>query len=378
MNALPSAALPRVRRLAAHVFRWPVRTPVRTSFGVMHDRPMVLVEAEAEDGTRGWGEIWCNFPSVGAEHRARLVESVFAPMLAAQPDATPQAAFDRLTRQTAVLAIQAAEPGPVAQCIAGIDIALWDLAARHAKKPLWKLLGGTSASVPVYASGLNPDAPERIALERRAEGYTAVKLKVGFGAARDLANLAAMREALGANVQLMVDANQGWALEEARSMAAQLAPFGLQWLEEPMRADTPYSAWRTLAAESPVPLAGGENIAGDAAFDEALAARVFRVVQPDMAKWGGFSGCLPVARRILAAGARYCPHYLGGGVGLLASAHLLAAAGGDGMLEVDANENPLREQTAGAVNAVTSGRIALTDLPGLGVDPDVAALRRMC
>ena len=375
---LPDTPLPRVRRLSAHVFRWPVRTPVRTSFGVMHDRPMVLVEAEAEDGLRGWGEIWCNFPTVGAEHRARLVESVFAPMLAAQADGTPQGAFRRLTNRTAVLAIQAAEPGPIAQCIAGIDIALWDLAARHARQPLWKLLGGGSPSIPVYASGLNPDAPEKLALARRAEGHAAFKLKIGFGAERDLANLAAMREALGPSAALMVDANQAWSLEEARTMAPRLARFGLQWLEEPVRADTPYESWRALAQASPVPLAAGENLAGDSAFDEALAARVFRVVQPDIAKWGGFSGCLPVARRILASGARYCPHFLGGGVGLLASAHLLATVGGDGLLEVDANENPLREATAGAANAVRDGRVDLGDAPGLGVDPDLGKLQSLC
>ena len=70
------------------------------------------------------------------------------------------------------------------------------------------------------------------------------------------------------------------------------------------------------------------------------------VVQPDVAKWGGISGCLPVARRVVAARRRYCPHYLGGGIGLLASAHLLAAVGGDGLLEVDCNPNPLREGLA--------------------------------
>ena len=375
---LPDTPLPRVRRLAAHVFRWPVRTPVRTSFGVMHDRPLLLVEAEAEDGRRGWGEVWCNFPSVGAEHRARLVESVLAPLLLAHADCTPHRAFRRLTQETEVLAIQAAEPGPIAQAIAGVDIALWDLAARHAGQPLWKLLGGASPSVPVYASGLNPDAPERLALRRRAEGFTAFKLKVGFGAERDLANLAAMREALGTEATLMVDANQGWTVEEARAMAPRLKPFDLRWLEEPVRADTPYEAWKVLADASPVPLAAGENLAGDGAFDEALAARVFRVVQPDMAKWGGFSGCFPVARRILASGARYCPHFLGGGVGLLASAHLLAAVGGDGLLEVDANENPLREATAGAAARVAAGAVDLGDAPGLGVEPDLAALAALC
>ena len=75
------SAAPGIKALRAHVFRWKVATPVRTSFGVMHDRPMVLVEVEGEDGVRGWGEAWCNFPAVGAEHRARLLASVFAPMV---------------------------------------------------------------------------------------------------------------------------------------------------------------------------------------------------------------------------------------------------------------------------------------------------------
>ena len=344
-----------VRKLAAHVFRWPVETPVRTSFGVMHDRPMVLVEAQSADGLTGWGEIWCNFPAVGAEHRARLVESVFAPLVEANDCFDPARVFGDLTRRTAVLAIQSGEPGPIAQCIAGIDMALWDLAARRAGQPLWRFLGGTDPAIGVYASGLNPDSPEIMAALRREEGFTAFKLKVGFGAERDRDNLRALRRELGAGARLMIDANQAWSPDEARDRAKRLSEFELDWLEEPLRADAPIGAWKALAAESPIPLAGGENLLGDARFDEAIASGAFAVIQPDMAKWGGFSGCLPVARRIRAAGRRFCPHYLGGGVGLLASAHLLAAVGGGGLLEVDSNPNPLRSQLCGPVGKVHGG-----------------------
>lgn len=367
----------RVRKLTAHVLRWRVATPVRTSFGVMHDRPMVLVEAQGEDGHTGWGEVWCNFPAVGAEHRARLVESVFAPLVEGQPVADPAAVFADLSARTAVLAIQCGEPGPIAQCIAGIDIALWDLAARRAGEPLWRFLGGSDDAVAVYASGLNPDAPEKLACERLAEGYTAFKLKVGFGAPRDVANLRALRDALGPGVGLMADANQAWTLDEARAMARHLEPFALGWLEEPMRADAPLDDWHALKASTSVPLAAGENIAGDAAFEAAIRSRALAVIQPDMAKWGGFSGCLPVARKIRAAGLRYCPHYLGGGIGLLASGHLLAAVGGDGALEVDANPNPLRSEISGALGRVVSGAAALGERPGLGVTPDVGALAKL-
>lgn len=365
----------RIRSLRALVFRCPIDTPVVTSFGAMRDRPMVLVRAEDDEGAVGWGEVWCNFPAVGAEHRARLVEGVLAPLVEGHAWEEPSAAFVALGTKTAVLAIQSGEPGPISQAIAGIDIALWDLAARKAGEPLWRLLGGGSPRVRVYASGLNPDSPEKLALARHAEGYRAFKLKIGFGLERDLANLKALRAVIGGEAELMVDANQAWSLGQALEYLPRLKVFDLRWLEEPLRADRPWSEWRTLAAKIAIPLAAGENIAGEAAFESALRSGALGVVQPDMAKWGGFTGCLPIAKKILASGLRYCPHYLGGGVGLLASAHLLAAAGGDGLLEVDANDNPLRSLTCGPLAQIAEGAASLTDEPGLGAAPDVDALR---
>jgi D-galactarolactone cycloisomerase len=364
----------KLARLEARVFRAPISTPVVASFGIMRDRPMALVLAEDVDGAVGWGEIWCNFPTVGAEHRARLVHTVLAPLALARSFAAPDEAFCFLSERTAVLALQSGEPGPLAQAVAGVDIALWDMVARRAGKPLWRMLGGTSARVPVYASGLNPEGPERLAAERLAEGYRAFKLKVGFGEERDLANLKALKDVVGDSA-LMVDANQGWDAATAAAMARRMAPFGLQWLEEPLRADRPWEEWRGVARAGEIALAAGENLAGASAFDEALAANVLGVVQPDMAKWGGFSGCLPVARAILAAKHRYCPHYLGGGIGLLASAHLLAAAGGDGMLEVDANPNPLRTLACGPLARLSDGVADLGEAPGLGMEFDPAILR---
>ncbi|MBX9590517.1 MAG: mandelate racemase/muconate lactonizing enzyme family protein [Hyphomonadaceae bacterium] len=364
-----------IRRLTARVYRSPLQQPVTTSFGVMRDRPMLLVEAEDGDGTRGWGEVWCNFPAVGAEHRARLIDSVLSPLLVAQPFASPADAFRHLTRKTAVLALQSGEPGPFAQAIAGVDIALWDLVARRAGTPLWRVLqDGGSPSVRVYASGLNPDAPEILAAQKQREGFTAFKLKVGFGTDRDLANLGTLRDTLGDAARLMIDANQGWDLDAALNMLPRLEPFRLDWLEEPLRADRPWEDWRTLQSHTPIALAAGENLAGEAAFAAALEAGALGVVQPDLAKWGGFTGCLPVARRILAAGVRFCPHYLGGGIGLLASAHLLAAAGSGGMLEIDANPNPLRTCLLGPLHDITEGRATLAATPGLGLEPDLGPL----
>ncbi len=364
-----------IRRVEAFVFRHPVRVPVRTSFGIMRDRPAVFVRITGDDGAVGWGEVWCNFPACGAEHRAALVATVLAPLLeGGQFDGGPVQVFESISAQTAVLAIQSGEPGPIAQSIAGVDLALWDLCARRAGQPLWRHLGGTNGYIPVYASGINPDGCEAFALAQRAAGHRAFKLKIGFDAARDIANVQALRRTLGDEPPLMVDANQAWSLDEAGHMTERLNGFGLGWLEEPLRADRPWHEWQVLQARSPVPLAAGENMAGLDAFDAALQSQALSVVQPDAAKWGGISGNWPVIARILDAGLRFCPHYLGAGIGLAASGHLLAAAGGGGMLEVDANPNPLRTELCPALGRLEDGFIELGEAPGIGVEPDLDRL----
>ncbi len=375
MTPAPLPAPPvRPARVEAFVLRFPVATPVRTSFGTMHDRPAVFVRVEDDEGAVGWGEIWANFPACGAEHRARLLETVVAPLLTSRAFEGPAQAFEWLTEKTAVLAIQSGEPGPMAAAIAGVDLALWDLCARRAGQPLWRYLGGTGDEVPVYASGINPEQPQEIVARRFDDGYRAFKLKIGFGAEVDLRNLRAVREQLGADIPLMVDANQAWSLPEAMAMARQLQDFGLGWLEEPLRADRPWAEWQTLAQACRVPLAAGENIAGGEAFQAAIESHVLGVLQPDVAKWGGISACWPVVQRARAAGLRYCPHYLGGGIGLLASAHMLAAEGGGGLLEVDANPNPLRTLLAPVFSRPHDGRCKLGEAPGLGVTPDLVQL----
>lgn len=355
-----------VRDIEAFVYRCPLETPVQTSFGTMMDRPMVVVRVTDADGHQGWGEIWCNFPMVGAEHRARLVTSVFRPLMAGTEYASPAAAFEALEAGTRVLALQSAEPGPFAQCLAGIDLALWDLCARRRGEPLWRYLGGVSGRIAVYASGLNPTGPERLAARVAAAGYTRFKLKIGFGAERDQANLAALRDTLGGDADLMVDVNQGWNLEQAREQLPALEPLGLKWIEEPLPCTAPWSEWRALAAMTSIPVAAGENLMGEARFREGIDSGALSIVQPDAAKWGGISRGLPLGKAINDAGPRYFPHYLGGGIGLLASGHLLAAVGGEGALEVDANPNPLRSALAAPLNRVDNGAADLGDAPGIG------------
>ena len=354
------------------VMRVPSPVPVQTSFGTMFDRPAVFLEVTDDHGNKGLGEVWCNFPSCGAEHRGRLLETVIFPALLGKRFDSPDSCFAQLEKQFARLAIQAGEPGPIAQCIAGVDVALWDLVARRVDVPLFRLLGGTNAYIPAYASGINPANAVKTVERCRAEGHRAFKLKIGFDRAGDLANIAQITAALERDEVFMVDANQAWTVDEALNTLPELAAFSLGWIEEPIMADRPIDEWLALALATSVPLAAGENMISAQDFARGISKPAIDVIQPDLCKWGGISGVLPVAKDIMVAGKRYCPHYLGGGIGLAASAHVLAAVGGDGMLEIDSNDNPLRNILFAP--PVTRGQLTLLETPGLGVADQFANL----
>jgi len=355
-------------------FRVPTK-PIKVSFGTFRDRPCVLVRVVDVDGHEGWGEVWCNWPAVGAEHRARLAADI-GERLIGRTLASPDEAFHSLTKEMEVLVLQTGESGPIAAAIAGIDIAIWDLSARKKGVPLYRHLGGPDTKfVPVYATGINPDQPEEFAVARYREGHRAFKLKIGFGREIDVRNLANMRKALGNDAKLMCDANQALSLAAAIALSREIAPSNLSWLEEPLRVDAPADDWQALASASPIELAGGENFQGDQ-FDGAVASHVYGVLQPDVTKWGGITGNIRVARAAVAAGKRYCPHYFGGGIALLVSLHLLAAAGGEGLLEFDCHPNAGREIVVGPLLPVHEGRVPVPPTPGLGSIPDLRAFAR--
>lgn len=365
----------RLVSVEAFAYRVPVKNPIKVAFGTFRDRPFVLVRVTDEDGAVGWGEAWANWPAVGAEHRARLVVDLGERLVGKSYD-SPSQLFAQLSKSLEVLVLQTGEVGPIAQAIAGIDIAVWDLVARKAGQPLYRMLGaGHVASVPVYATGINPDEPERFAADRQAEGHRAFKLKTGFGQEVDVRNLQAMRATLGPQATITCDSNQTHDVQQAIAFARAIADLNLSWFEEPIRVDAPAADWEKLARESSTPLAGGENFQG-LQFDAAIAAPVLQVIQPDVTKWGGISGNWDVARKAVAAGKRYCPHYFGGGVSLLASLHLLAAAGGEGLLEFDCHPNVGREAVVGSLLPVTDGHVPVPQGPGLGAVPDLDALIR--
>ena len=347
-----------------------IDTPVTTSFGSIPARVSALLRIEDVDGHAGWGEIWGNFPSITCAYRATLACKVLPEPLLGAAVETPGAFCIQLANKLRVLAVQAAEPGPISAVLAATNQALWDLAARRQALPLRRALNEDAGeTVPVYASGLNPTDSVEVAVRAREAGYRAFKLKIGFGDDVDRRNLHGLRLTMKEGEQLFVDANQRWSLGEALGQITMLEAMDVDWWEEPMLAEAPASDWRVLRDSTLLPLAGGENLRDMDAFRTAFSYLAF--VQPDLGKWGGIDGCLAIARSALKHNCTYCPHWLSGGVGLMHSAHLLAAAGGDGLLEVDANPNPLRSRIVDPATGIFEGRLHMVDAPGIGIESPI-------
>jgi L-alanine-DL-glutamate epimerase-like enolase superfamily enzyme len=266
----------------------------------MTNRPAVFLRVAASDGAWGWGEVFSNFPQVGAEHRARLVDSIFAPLLhgfAADEAAPVRAMLELRTRR---MSIQCGEPGPFAQITGAVDQALWDM-AHGAPRAAMETPGWRESGARVQRD--RADRVDVIALARQRE-TTAFKLKVGFGATRDVANLAAMRAALGVTPRSCATPTRRGHRRTRRASRARAASPALD--QEPIAADRPHAAWRALADVSDVPLAAGENLRGRTAFGKR-SRRLSRVRAAGRRQWGSITGGLrlramqPRARALLSA-----------------------------------------------------------------------------
>ncbi|NBR39109.1 MAG: mandelate racemase/muconate lactonizing enzyme family protein, partial [Alphaproteobacteria bacterium] len=276
-----------------------------------------------------------------------------------------------------------ADPGTLLQVIAGVDQALWDLVARRQGEKLCALFGVPGNSVKAYASGIHPkEASERVQVAHD-HGFTSFKVKVGFGAETDKAGLVDARDVIGDRHQLMIDANQAWiSPQEAAENINALSRFDLTWIEEPLRASAAQQDWQALQRMINVPLAAGENLPTLDAVDAFWQKGLFSFMQPDIGKIGGFTGLLRIFgirdTDNVSPARVYCPHWLGGMVGLAASAQMLTVVGDAGLLEVDVNENPIRESLADwDLKPSGQGRIDLPLGDGIGIVPDVAVMREL-
>ncbi len=204
--------------------------------------------------------------------------------------------------------------GATTMAQSAVDIALWDIVAKAAGRPLWQVLGGgREADIPIYnthAGWLNYSASQLVdeAQALLDQGYTALKMKVGKPDAReDRARVAAVRKAVGEGVLLMVDANQKWDLMHACAAASLLEEFELGWLEEPLHPDD-IRSHRVLNEHTAIPIALGEHVYTTQAFRDYIEQGAVDLIQVDVCRVGGITPWLEVAAMANAFNIRVCPH----------------------------------------------------------------------
>jgi L-alanine-DL-glutamate epimerase-like enolase superfamily enzyme len=359
----------RIESLATRLIRVPLHRPWGPDV-----TSIAIVETVVRDtdGAQGFGFSWT--PSIGAEAARALLDNDIA-RFAVGRETDPEALWPELWAHLH----EAGSGGLTTIALAGLDLALWDLAGRRADRSLTALLRDApgddeaveQAEPEVYGSGINLHypLPELVTQAERwvAAGFRAVKMKVGSPElADDIARVRAVREVIGPDRRLMIDANQRWDLDRAVRALDALAEFDLRWIEEPLRADD-LPAHEALRARTSVPIALGENVHTRYRVEEFLRAGVVDVLQPNAVRVGGVTPFQRIAALARTHGVEVAPHLLLELSGQLAAAFPPAASrplveavedAGFAHLGILADPSPV---------VVDGDRMHVTDHPGLGL-----------
>jgi len=347
--------------------------------GLVSARGATIVEIETNTGVSGFGEAWgppgfvaAYLDFVAADWRgARLVDhgALFHRLLARNY---------HFGHQNGLMAL-----------LSGIDMAVHDALGKEHGLPVHALIGGRARdSVPVYGSGGYFTADPALGLAAqlpRFRGFAACKIKIGRGVGSDVERVRLTRETLGPDMRIAVDANGNYGLDQVLASMRAIAPFGIDWYEEPL-SPADEDGYRALMARRETPIATGEALYTAFAFDRLLAPRAIDIAQPDLALCGGLSQGRLIGQLCTLRHARLSPHVWGTGLGLAAAVHLVAAQppypavaeseADPPWVEYDVADNPLRDELLREPLLPQAGMIPVPDAPGLGVEPDRAALER--
>lgn len=341
----------------------------------------VLVEVFTDEGLVGIGDIG---PLHGRESPIfkTIIETKLKRLLVGENPLDVYRLWDKmLGKGTEAFALGSS--GAIVSAISAVDVALWDIAAKIMKTPIYNMLGGLyRRTIPVYASGCFASAaakPEELVEESYGyvkEGFRAMKMKIGFDAKKDLANIKIVREAIGPDIQLMVDANQGYDLPTAIRMARDMQKYDITWFEEPISIFDIHGMTK-LARTTNIPIALGENTYTRYGFKDLVSKRIADIVQPDCKNAGGLTELHRIANIAEIWGVPCAPH-IHSPIGFLASLHLLASAPNGLIAEYIAGGAScaiMNELFEDPVN-VRNGIAEIPNKPGLGVKIDESVVKR--
>ena len=331
-------------------------------------RPFVTLELGTDAGIEGLGVTFFGGAVTGALKRA--VDELGA-LITGDDPLCPEA----IARRLRDAAGYAGPAGVFTLAISAIDTALWDIKARAADLPLWKLLGGAREKVPSYASGalmrgLSLDRAEKSARKLVENGFREVKMQLALpgetSPEREIERARVIREAVGADTTLMVDINQRWRPEQAMDIGRRLEGFNLGWLEDVTVADD-YAGLARVAAALTTPVTGGEYLWGITPFRHMLEAHSVDIVMIDLVRVGGITQWLKVAGMAEAFNLPVVSHLIPE-----VHVHLIGAIPNGLTVEY----MPWLMRLFEEVPRPVKGELTMPTAPGLGLKFDQAALQR--
>jgi L-alanine-DL-glutamate epimerase-like enolase superfamily enzyme len=367
VNAQSSLKIVQVEGIATS---FPVQQGVTLGIGRAVKRDAILVKVTTECGLVGWGESH-HGRAPGAI--AQLIKTTLRQLVLGFDATDVVGVWNRIYQRQLV-----SHGMGQATCLAmsGIDQALWDIRGKAVGWPVYKLLGGKSRAVPAYAGGISLgfQPPPQLVEEAQgllAQGFRALKLRFGDTPRKDVERLMAVRQAVGQDVAIMVDANTGYSVADVRAAAPALREAGVLWLEEPFPPHD-RSSYRKAAELSTVPLAAGENHFTRFEFNQLIADGAVQAMQPDLSKAGGITEVMRIAAMASAEKLTLHPHTLASGLNMAASLHVLSAIDNGGYFEADvAKENLFRDRLTSRTDLLDAqGCVHPPEKPGLGIEVD--------
>jgi D-arabinonate dehydratase len=350
--------------VTAYTLRVPIGRDVGDSRLTVSDVYWIVVEIDTDAGYTGTG--WMGSLGFGPDLLERFVESQFADLLLGEDPFATEAIREKLRLQT----IYYGELGMSAWPRSAIDVALWDIKAKAAGQPLYRLLGGDDRRVRAYASSMDSqhDVDELAALHGgyAEAGFTAFKTKIGnlpLEAERE--RVRTIREAIGPDADLFVDANQAWTVSEAIEHVGALEEYDIGWIEEPI-SEFDLAGHRRVADAVGPPLATGEMASRPEQFETLFEYGEIEVVQPDLVRAGGVTGQYEIAKLGHRHNVPFAAHFY-----YALSAHVVSAAPNGWLVEYipEYDIAPLLVDPP----EIEDGHVVLPDRPGHGYEIDPAA-----
>ncbi len=360
------------------ILKTPLAEPFAFSQGWVHRRSATLVKVTSDTGLTGWGEAFTQGLEP-PEIAAAVIEHALKPRLIGENALDTSVLWHKLYHTTR----DYGRKGSVIAAISAIDIALWDLAGHHYQKPVYQLLGGAFRNqVQPYATGFyrltGKNESARLAEEairHRDNGFTAMKIKLGFGVKDDIEVMEKISATIDTQaIELMIDTNHAYGYREALQLGRALEAYNLRWYEEPVVPED-LTSYRKLRDNLDVPIAGGENEHTPFGYQALFSAGAVDIAQPDVGSCGGITAARDIIAMAHANGVAVNPHVWGSAIAQAASLQLLATIPvthhslfpQQPLLEFDCSSHPFRNQLITHPLKLENGMVTIPDGNGLGI-----------